>query len=198
MRKLANSCLHIVDAEDVFDEMMVDIKCLVHPSKPGIIKIASENRDSIGIGQWINDSAQPDLSYIDDFSVATEELQRYQTTSLRKANCNINDSFWFVASKDIEEKEEIFVHFGFQWWLRKLMLAEKNPERRFLLYSAHDQSSQIFNLQKFYEYDDATCLTFLKRLCLMPQETIDQKSSVKEFLFGLTMKNVDMPTQMPE
>ena len=71
------------------------------------------------------------------------------------------------------------------------MLEEKdNPEKRFLLYSLHDQSTQVFNLQKFYEYDDATCLAFLKTLIKMPQEKIDRHPNVKEFLFELTMKNI--------
>ena len=77
------------------------------------------------------------------------------------------------------------------------MLEEKdNPEKRFLLYSLHDQSTQIFNLQKFYEYDDDTCLAFLKHLIQMPQDEIDKHPNVKEFLFELTMKNMDNMEQI--
>lgn len=73
------------------------------------------------------------------------------------------------------------------------MLEEKNdPERRFFYYSLNDQSTQIFNLQKFYEYDDQTCKAFLMHFILMPRESIENHTNVKELLFDLTMKNVDM------
>lgn len=72
------------------------------------------------------------------------------------------------------------------------MLSEtKDPEKRFFYYSLHDQSTQVFNLQKFYEYDNATCISFLKTLILMPSDRIEKYPDVKEFLFELTMKNID-------
>ena len=71
------------------------------------------------------------------------------------------------------------------------MLDSQKPEMRFFYYSLHDQSTQIFNLQKFYEYDDPTCISFLKDFIQMPQTSIDAHPNVKEFLFQLTMRNID-------
>jgi len=197
MRKLAgSSMISIVDSEEVFANLFTDVKCLAHPKKPGYVKIASENQKEFGIGQWICDFTKPQFQQ-NEFSAATEELHSYQTLSLKKSNCQVNESFWFSANSNLEANTELFVHYGFQYWLKKLMLEEKdNPEKRFLLYSLHDQSTQIFNLQKFYEYDDATCLAFLKTLIQMPQEKIDSHPNVKEFLFELTMKNIDQIEQI--
>ena len=86
---------------------------------------------------------------------------------------------------------EIFVHYGFQFWLKHYMLNAKSPDLRFFYYSLHDQSTQIFNLQKFYEYDDSTCAAFLKTFVQIPQSTIDNHPKIKDLLFDLTMKNVD-------
>ena len=194
MRKLAGSNLiSIVDGEEVFKNLFNDVKCLAHPKKPGFVKIASENKNGFGIAQWICDYYKPDLQQNSgDFSAATEELHNYQGLSLKKSNCQVNDSFWFSPNSNLEANTELFVHYGFLYWLKKLMLEEKNsPEKRFLLYSLHDQSTQVFNLQKFYEYDDDTCTAFLKTLIQMPQENIDKHPNVKEFLFELTMKNID-------
>ena len=72
----------------------------------------------------------------------------------------------------IETDTELFVHYGFQYWLKQFMLRSKKPELRFFYYSLHDQSTQIFNLQKFYEYDDPTCIgESLSRVGLFSQTT---------------------------
>ena len=189
-----SSFISIVDANEVFTQLLEDqsIKCLAHPSKSGYVKVASENKASFGIGQWICDGAKPDLNQVgEDFSKAIEELTAYQDLSLRRANVQVNDSFWFEASKDIEADTEIFVHYGFQFWLKHYMLNAKSPDLRFFYYSLHDQSTQIFNLQKFYEYDDSTCAAFLKTFVQIPQSTIDNHPKIKDLLFDLTMKNVD-------
>ena len=104
----------------------------------------------------------------------------------------MKDDFWFEATKDIETDTELFVHYGFQFWLNQFMLNSNIPSLRFFYYSLHDQSTQIFNLQKFYEYDDETCIAFLKYFIQMSQESIDKHSNVKELLFDLTMRNVDV------
>ena len=68
----------------------------------------------------------------------------------------------------------------------------QSPERRFFYYSLNDQSTQVFNLQKFYEYDDETCVSFLKTMIQMPESSIENCPNIKELLFELTMKNVDI------
>lgn len=189
------SLLTICDSENVFEHLLEEIKCLQNPGKPGLIKIASDNQSGFAIGQWISDYNQPNLDKIDhDFSTATGELHNYQTKSLNKSNCAVNSNFWFTANCSLEANTELFVHYGFQYWLKKFMLEEKkNPEKRFFYYSLNDQSTQIFNLQKFYEYDDETCITFLEKFILMPKEIIQDKyPNVKELLFELSMKNVDL------
>ena len=186
--------LGIVDADKVFENLLVDEKCLAHPSQSGFIKLASENKTSFGIGQWINDFTKPQLEAMEsNFTLATEELHKYQDLSLKKCNCSVNDSFWFTANSNLEAGTELFVHYGFQYWLKKFMINEvQSPEKRFFYYSLNDQSTQVFNLQKFYEYDDETCISFLKTMIKMPQISIDNCTNVKELIFELTMKNVDI------
>ena len=183
-----------MDSKKVFSQLLSDqsVKCLAHPSKSGYVKIASENENSFGVGQWICDGVKPELEQIgENFSKALEELNNYQDISLLRCNVQVNDSFWFEALCDIEADTELFVHYGFQYWLKQFMLDSQKPEMRFFYYSLHDQSTQIFNLQKFYEYDDPTCISFLKDFIQMPQTSIDAHPNVKEFLFQLTMRNID-------
>ena len=186
--------LGIINADKVFETLLNDEKCLAHPSQTGFVKMASENKESFGVGQWINDYTKPQLEAMDpDFTQATEELHKYQDLSLKKCNCQVNDSFWFTANLNMEAGTELFVHYGFQYWLKKLMINEvQSPERRFFYYSLNDQSTQVFNLQKFYEYDDETCISFLKTMIKMPPASIDNCANVKELIFELTMKNVDI------
>lgn len=188
------SMLGIVDADQVFTKILNVEKCLAHPSQSGFVKIASDNRKSFGIGQWINDYTKPHLESMSaNFSLATEELHKYQDLSLKKCNCQVNENFWFTANFNMESGTELFIHYGFQYWLKKLMKSEvSSPERRFFYYSLNDQSTQVFNLQKFYEFDDPTCISFLKTMIQMPESSIENCPNVKELLFELTMKNVDM------
>ena len=68
-----SSHIAIVDAENVFTQLLADqsIKCLAHPSKSGYVKIASDNKNSFGVGQWISDGAKPELNLkSEDFSLA--------------------------------------------------------------------------------------------------------------------------------
>ena len=109
----------------------------------------------------------------------------------------MKDDFWFEATKDIETDSELFVHYGFQFWLNQFMLNSNIPSLRFFYYSLHDQSTQIFNLQKFYEYDDETCINFLKYFIQMPQESIDKHSNVKELLFDLTTVSAQIRGRQP-
>ncbi len=194
MRKSPNGKLGIVNAEQVYDEILESRsqKCLVNPSKAGLIKLASENKSGFGVGQWIQDYRVPRIQDCDSFPEATDELSNYQSDSLAHANCDADSSFWFIASKDIEAGAEIFVHYGFQYWLRKFMLESRDPEKRFFYYSLHDQSTQPFNLQKFYNYDDETCKIFLTRLIQVPLAEIEECKNVQEYLLKKTLKNANL------
>ncbi len=194
LRRIPESgTIAIVDAEQVFKQVLDDVKCLAHPSKQGFVKIAAENKNGFGIGQWIGDYTKPDLAQVDDnFGRATEELHRYQDLSLKHANCQVDDTFWFKSTAAIAKGSEVLVHYGFMYWLKKMMLEETRPAKRLFLYSLNDQATQIFNLQKFYEFDDATCLAFMKVLVQMPSEELDRHPNIKELIFDLTMKNVDI------
>ena len=182
--------LSVVDADQVFSNLVQadeGVKCLAHISKPGFVKIASDNRESFGIGQWINDFSKPDLDNIATFDLAVAEIRNYQDVSTQNSNCQVDGSFWFSAIQDIEAGCELFVHYGFQYWMKQFMLAEKqNIKRRFFFYALHDQTTQILNLRNVLDYDDETCTAFLKHLILMPQENIDKYPSVKALMIELT------------
>lgn len=201
MVKHPNGQLGMLNGQKVFNEINLsqDEKCLAHPTKQGLIKVASVTdsvADDFSIGQWIRDSAKPDLNPEQDFVQATDVLQCYQTQSLKMSNCNVNGSFWFVATENVEKGREIFVHYGFQYWLRQFMLNTSVPEQRFFYYALHDQATQPFNLQNFIDYDDDTCREFLKTMIKMPQDTIDKYPNVKDFLFELTSRMTKSITEI--
>jgi hypothetical protein len=69
------------------------------------------------IGHMINDSAKPML--------ARQSYEIYLRVSLARRNCEIrvasNISIAVVAVKDIEPGEELFMTYGLQYWLAKIM-----------------------------------------------------------------------------
>ena len=77
-----------MDSEKVFSQLLSDqsVKCLAHPSKSGYVKIASENKNSFGVGQWICDGVKPELDQIgENFSkgliAIAVELERFVGSS---------------------------------------------------------------------------------------------------------------------
>ena len=112
-----------------------------------------EKIDGFGIGQFVNDGAKPDITGEErNFVSAVEELEKYEDKSHSKANCQIDEQLWFVAIKNIKPGEELYCHYGFQFWVSKYLQQATTPLSRLLIYSLFNQDTQPFNLGKLDSY----------------------------------------------
>merc|ERR1719511_489921 len=127
-----------------------------NPKMNGYVVVGRTSEEDIsgmtfGVGQFVNDGVKPVMSDDEtDFVSASQALNDYQGKSLKAMNCEVDKNFWFVASKDIKAGQELLTHYGFEFWVHKLMLQSKNPQSIFLLYSLHEQTSKPFNLRQFF------------------------------------------------
>ncbi len=140
-----------------------------HHRKRDVVRIGDPDFDSdaFGVGQYVNDGSMPRLDEL-DFATGFNRLKAYLTDSEAKANVALDGpGYWFVASRPIERGEELFTHYGFEFWLHKMLLECKKdeddaPAKRFFYYSLMDQRSKAFNLTQMYSYDQDTCREFLR------------------------------------
>ena len=161
-----------------------------NPKKKGVVVLGKMDvEQGFGVGQFINDAAKVEIDKNEtNFVHASKLLEEYQKKSLDGANCEIDKKFWFIASKNIRQGEELFTHYGFEFWVHKLLQESTKPELRFLFYSLQDQATKPFNLRRVFEYDDATCKAFATMLLDIPEQTVNNYKNPKAFLFELMEK----------
>ena len=109
------------------------------------------------------------------------------TNSTEKANCELDSKCWYRLSKNVKNGQELFTHYGSDFWLQKYLFESNDSEWRFLFYSLQKQSTKPFDLRKFFEYDDDTCAAFLERMMLLPEDKWMGKSA-KDVIMFLTEK----------
>ena len=161
-----------------------------HSGKADVVRIGKREPDSdFGVGQFVNDGAMPALSDpVLDFSAGYDRLKEYLASSERKANVTLSagvGGYWFAATRRIRRGEELFTHYGFEFWLQKFMLEASEPVRRFYYYSLMDQRTKPFNLTLLYQYDGSTCREYL-RTVLGDGELADETEDPKWELLKLS------------
>ena len=166
---------------------------LRHPnfSRKNVIILGDmEKMDGFGIGQFVNDGAKPGITGEErNFVSAVEELEKYEDKSHSKANCQIDEQLWFVAIKNIKPGEELFCHYGFQFWVSKYLQQATTPLSRLLIYSLFNQDTQPFNLGKLDSYDEYTCTAFLTDLLGISQDMLTKYKSSKSLLLEMMEQN---------
>ena len=147
------------------------------------------NIDGFGVGQFVNDAAKPEMPDDDyNFVSSVESLEDYERKSLLHANCQIDPNLWFVAMRDIKPNEELFTHYGFEFWVNKYLKESNTPESRLLTYSLHNQDTKPFNLGKLIYYDDETCRNFLTVLLGVTNDTLNIYQNPKALLLEMMEK----------
>ena len=105
-----------------------------------------KNKD--GIGQYINDGYNFEL--IDDyrndkngcFNILNEKIklaiQNYNSCSIEKSNCGFSKDnkniFKIYAIKNINENEELYLHYGINYWICKIQFETDEPLTRLFCY----------------------------------------------------------------
>ena len=162
-----------------------------NPKKKNIVILGDmSNKDGFGVGQFVNDAAMPEICEDDKSFLSTLQiLEKYEKQSFAKANCQVNEQLWFTATKDIEANEELFTHYGVDFWIHKLLVESNDPKSRLLIYSMHNQETKPFNLRNFVKFDEATCKVFTTVLLGVPEESLCNYKSAKEYLFQMMVEN---------
>ena len=78
-------------------------------------------KDAIHIGQFINDAVKPDVH--DDPTVL--EMAQYTAESTIDSNVypeKVGNKLFIVSKRDIQQDEELFLHYGFFYWYKTLQL----------------------------------------------------------------------------
>ncbi len=162
--------------------------CLAHPdSKKRVVRIGDvDSRAGFGVGQFVNDFCAPEVRHL-DFGAGVKEMERYRAESIKGSNCELRSDFWFVSTRDVEAGEEVFTHYGIEFWLNKFMLESVDPSWRFLYYSLQDQTAKPFDLRHFFDYDEDTCRYFLTVLIGLSDEAVEVDKA-KGIICSLTEK----------
>ena len=185
----AEDTIGIKNAAAVFEHTIRGMRDLdmfaKHSGKADVVRIGKREPDSdFGVGQFVNDGAVPALREPAalDFSAGYDRLKEYLAASERRANVALGSGggggYWFAATRRIRRGEELFTHYGFEFWLQKFMLESSEPVRRFYYYSLMDQRTKPFNLTLLYQYDRTTCREFLRTVLgdgKLADETDDPK-----------------------
>ena len=185
--------LGIKNAAAAFEHTMRGLRDLdmfaKHPGKADVVRIGrrDEPRSDFGVGQFINDGAVPALREPAalDFSAGYDRLKEYLAASERRANVTMSAAgYWFAATRRLRRGEELFTHYGFEFWLQKFLLEAGEPVRRFYYYSLMDQRTKPFNLTLLYQYDSPTCREFLRTV--LGDERADETEDPKWELLKLS------------
>jgi hypothetical protein len=182
----------IRNAKEVFEAICDSRKtvnfCIAHPDRrKQVVNIGHDKiRAPFGLGQFINDAAQPIMEEL-NFNKALQVLKSYRKISINSSNCELDSEFWFVATKNINPGDELLIHYGIDFWLQKFMLEADDPLQRLLYYSLQDQDVRVFDLRKFFDYDNETCRVFLKYLTQFTPATCEAaEADPKKFLCQVT------------
>ena len=86
-----------------------------------------------GVGQLINDSHSIRFpTWLDSFNKANRICQDYTRNSQNCANVKLGEQFLMYATKDIQEGQELFFHYGQVYWLDNILRTSEKPIARLL------------------------------------------------------------------
>ena len=183
--------LDIVDHFQFSDKDYDSVLRHPNPARKNVIILGNmQNTDGFGVGQFVNDASKPNITGEEgNFISAVEELEKYEDRSHCKVNCQIDEQLWFVAIKNIKAGEELFCHYGFQFWVAKYLQQAKSPQSKLLIYSLFNQDTQPFNLGKLDNYDEYTCSAFLTDLLGVSTDRLSKYKSSKSLLLEMMELN---------
>lgn len=145
----------------------------------------TELREKDGTGQFINDFYMFDLNDDDReneyglFKISSikinNKIQQYINTSNSYSNVafsnDITKMFKLYASKDINENEELYLHYGINYWISKIQITNDEPLTR--LYCLLKNKALKIKKNKIYlENNIITPDYALNILCILPNGSI--------------------------
>ena len=109
---------------------------MTHPSKQGYVRLGfPEPKCEDGVGQLINDYCAFELNdahrdaEFSAFTIAstTRVIEEYETRSVNNQNVMFGGDFRLVALRDIMAGEELYLHYGIDYWLSHIHKQTDEP-----------------------------------------------------------------------
>ncbi len=161
-----------------------------HPSQKSVRIGVREDR-GLGVGQFINDGvslAVKDVSYnkhgIMHASVWAKRVQTYTNVSRQLANVSFkrgSPEWCLYATRDVNEGEELFLHYGSEYWITQIFLASEYPMEKLVLTLSSADATLI-------DGDNTRCETYIRSLGLrmdgpmFQHLKLDRRTSAKQKL----------------
>ena len=155
---------------------------MTHPSKQGYVRLGfPEPKCDDGLGQLINDYwafKLNDTHRDEDFSVFTitntvQLIEEYETRSKGYQNVEFEEDFRLIAKRDIMAGEELYLHYGIDYWLSHIYKQTDEPLTK-LFVLLQMKSLQYF--ENKYWMDGIPCdpRFILQHLQILPNGNIMQ------------------------
>ncbi len=138
-----------------------------------------------GVGQYINDGFCFDL--IDDYrdneygiykisnNKINAAVEQYKNKSSEKANCTFSEDpkkiFKIYASKEIDVNEELYLHYGIEYWITKIQLDTDESFTRLFCYLKNNVI-KIIDRSIYFENNKVEGNKILQLLRIMPNGNI--------------------------
>ena len=107
---------------------------LAHPKNPTLVVSGYKYpKNRMGVGQLINDAKQIELSAL-NYEEGITTCRRYMKESKEMVNVDFksDENFHIHAIRDIMEGEELFIYYGYPYWLGKLLNKDLIHSSQFL------------------------------------------------------------------
>lgn len=99
-------------------------------------------------------------------------------------NVDIDEEFWFYATRNIAKGEELLTTYGEEFWLHRQLLKATDPRARLLIfavmcfYTTKSGSNWPYDPFRCVEYDTQTNMNFLIDLCgYTEKEILENKTT---------------------
>lgn len=90
-----------------------------------------EPKDKLGIGQLVNDAKKLYLKNL-DYKDGVKAVKDYDRESKELANVDLRENFKIYALRDILKDEELFLHYGYDYWIGFMLENDLVDENQFM------------------------------------------------------------------
>ena len=198
-------------SNDVVKNSGVDVDvtyCLTHPKNPKLVLCGYKYpKNSVGVGQLINDAKTIQLREL-DYKRGIEACREYVKKSKELANVDFicENNFNIHAVRDIKKDEELFIHYGYPYWIGYILNNVLIYREQFmwtllcfcLLGQVQISEKESIDLgDALKNWNELECSKIIKRLEIPSEITnarkqIEPNSTYYKFLWSLLEKlNID-------
>ena len=136
--------LCIYEGKDMHISQCKDLSFVMkHPFIKNLVRCGEKYPTSkLGVAQFIRDGAKLWFPVHEDkkysakiYRDCLKEIKKYKRSSLERSNVFIRDkTFWYSASKEIKEGDELYYSRGELYWLNEMMKETKFNNWRVILH----------------------------------------------------------------